>query len=49
GLEIVFSYKRYRKEKLRCFIDTSSRECASYILVHLPYSLWVSEKDWERV
>lgn len=33
----------------KCFVDTASGECAACIAVHAKCSLWVSEKEWERV
>lgn len=41
--------ERCQKLKLRCFVDASSGQCAGCISVHAECSLWIPEKDWERV
>ena len=45
GLEMAFRCKRCEKENLRCFVDTATSRCASYIAVSNEYSLFIPKKD----
>ncbi|KAK7183993.1 hypothetical protein PSPO01_10015 [Paraphaeosphaeria sporulosa] len=43
-------YKYYKDKNIpKYFIDTLSGKCTTYITIHLDYSLWVLEKEWERI
>ena len=44
-----FRYKQYKKENLRCFVDTATRRCTSCITTSNKYSLFILEEDQERV
>ena len=46
---MTFRCKRYKEKNLCYFVDTITSRCASYISIKAEYSLFVSEKEWEKV
>ena len=46
---MTFCYKRCKEKNLRCFVDTATGRCAGCISVKAECSLFVSEKEWEKV
>ncbi|OAG13197.1 hypothetical protein CC77DRAFT_951502 [Alternaria alternata] len=49
NLEIPFRCKRCKEKNLRCFVDTASSRCASYISVSAACSLFITKEEWEKV
>ena len=49
SLEMSAKYSYCVEKNLRCFVDTATRQCACCIVVKAEYSLFVLDKEWERV
>jgi len=49
GVAMVPGCARCRAENLRCFVEASTGRCAACISVHAECSLFVPEKEWEKV
>jgi hypothetical protein len=45
GLEMSFRCSRCEEKNFRCFVDTATSRCASYIAVKAECSLFVSKED----